>query len=143
MDFGARLNDYRSDMTRTVVLGEADERQKAMYAATLAAHLAIIEALKPGMQGQEAQKLAEDLLAERGFAGKLIHSVGHGVGIDIHELPVLADKVTEPLEPGHVVTVEPGVYLEGVGGVRIENFGAITETGFEDFTQSSRELFVL
>jgi Xaa-Pro aminopeptidase len=143
MDFGAKLNDYRSDMTRVVVLGEASEQQKAMHAATLAAQSAVIEKLKPGMKGCEAQRIAEDVIAEYGFAGKFIHSLGHGVGIDIHELPLLAEKAEEPLAPGHVVTVEPGVYLEGVGGVRIENFGVITETGFEDFTQSSRELFVL
>jgi Xaa-Pro aminopeptidase len=143
MDFGARLNDYRSDMTRTVVLGEANEQQRAMHDAALAAQTAVARALRPGMNGHEAQSIADATLAECGFEGRLIHSLGHGVGIDIHELPVLAPKAEAKLQPGHVVTVEPGVYLEGVGGVRIEDFGVITESGFEDFTQSPHELIEL
>jgi Xaa-Pro aminopeptidase len=143
MDFGARLADYRSDMTRTVVLGPADERQRAMYAAVLAAQSEVIESLAVGMSGREAQSIAEEALARRDFEGRLIHSLGHGVGIDIHELPVLAPKAEEKLEVGHVVTVEPGVYLEGIGGVRIEDFGVMTNQGFEDFTQSSHDLIEL
>ena len=143
MDFGARLNDYCTDMTRTVILGEANEQQRDMYAATLAAQKAVIAALKPGLQGLEVQKIAEDSIAEHGFEGKLIHSVGHGVGIEIHELPVAAREITDRLEPGHVITVEPGVYLEGVGGVRIEDFGVITKDGFENFTNSPTDLIIL
>jgi Xaa-Pro aminopeptidase len=143
MDFGARLNDYRSDMTRTVVLGRASERQKAMYAAALAAQTAVIEVLGPNMSGLEAQSIADTVIAEHGFEGRLIHSLGHGVGIDIHELPVLAPKVETKLEVGQVVTVEPGVYIDGIGGVRIEDFGVITEHGFEDFTQSPKELLII
>jgi len=143
MDFGARLDDYCSDMTRTLMLGEATEQFRAMHSATLSAQEAVMEMLKPGVEGQEAQKVAEDVIAKHGFAGKLIHSLGHGVGIAIHELPLLAPKITTKLEVGQVVTVEPGVYLEGVGGVRIEDFGLITEDGFEDFTQSSRYKIVV
>ncbi|MDR2106423.1 MAG: Xaa-Pro peptidase family protein [Coriobacteriales bacterium] len=143
MDFGARLGDYRSDMTRTLVLGRASNQQRAMYAAALAAQTAVIDALRPGMSGREAQALADEVIAAHGFDGKLIHSLGHGVGIDIHELPVLASKVEATLEVGHVVTVEPGVYIEGSGGVRIEDFGIITEHGFENFTHSLHELIEL
>jgi Xaa-Pro aminopeptidase len=143
MDFGARLNDYCSDMTRTVVLGRASDQQRAMYAATLAAQSAVISALKPGMSGAEAQRIADTVIAEHGFEGKLIHSLGHGVGIDVHELPTLAPKVETELKVGNVVTVEPGVYLEGVGGVRIEDFGVIGEDGFEAFTQSTHEMIEL
>ncbi|MDR1183934.1 MAG: aminopeptidase P family protein [Coriobacteriales bacterium] len=143
MDFGARLNDYRSDMTRTVALGRASEQQKAMYAAVLAAQTAVIETLAPNMSGLEAQNIADTVIAEHGFEGKFIHSLGHGVGIDIHELPVLAPKVKTRLEVGQVVTVEPGVYIDGVGGVRIEDYGVVTEHGFEDFTQSPKELLIV
>jgi Xaa-Pro aminopeptidase len=143
MDFGARLDDYRSDMTRTVVLGKASEQQEAMYAAVLAAQAAVIEALVPNMSGLEAQNIADAVITEHGFEGRFIHSLGHGVGIDIHELPVLAPKVETKLEVGQVVTVEPGVYIDGVGGVRIEDYGVITEHGFEDFTQSPKELLVI
>jgi Xaa-Pro aminopeptidase len=143
MDFGARLADYCSDMTRTVVLGEADERQREMYAAVLAAQTRVIDSLRVGMSGQEAQDIAEKVLAAKGFEDKLIHSLGHGVGIDIHELPVLAPKADALLQVGHVVTVEPGVYFEGVGGVRIEDYGVMTEEGFESFTQSTHDLIEL
>jgi Xaa-Pro aminopeptidase len=143
MDFGAKLDDYCSDMTRTVVLGKASEQQRAMYAAALAAQSTCIKALKSGMKGLKAQALAESIIAEHGFTGGLIHGLGHGVGIDIHELPVLAPKIEAELKVGHVVTVEPGVYLEGIGGVRIEDFGIITEQGFEDFTQSPHDLIEL
>jgi Xaa-Pro aminopeptidase len=143
MDFGARLDDYRSDMTRTVVLGQVSEQQEAMYAAVLAAQTAVIDALVPNMSGLEAQNIADAVITEHGFEGRFIHSLGHGVGIDIHELPVLAPKVEAKLEVGQVVTVEPGVYIDGVGGVRIEDYGVITEHGFEDFTQSPKELLVI
>jgi Xaa-Pro aminopeptidase len=143
MDFGARLNDYCSDMTRTVVLGKASDQQRAMYAAALAAQSAVISALRPGVRGVEAQHIADTVIAEHGFEGKLIHSLGHGVGIDVHELPTLAPKVETELKVGNVVTVEPGVYLEGVGGVRIEDFGVIGEDGFKVFTQSTHEMIEL
>jgi Xaa-Pro aminopeptidase len=143
MDFGARLDDYRSDMTRTVVLGQASEQQRAMYEAVLAAQTAASEVLRPGMSGLEAQSIAERVIAEHGFDGAFTHSLGHGVGIDIHELPLLAPKVEAALEVGNVVTVEPGVYLEGIGGVRIEDFGVITEQGFEPFTRSPHRLIEL
>jgi Xaa-Pro aminopeptidase len=143
MDFGACLDDYRSDMTRTIVLGKASAQQRAMYQAVLAAQGAAIAVLKSGISGLEAQEVAERVIAEHGFEGSFVHSLGHGVGIDIHELPLLAPKVTETLEVGNVVTVEPGVYLEGIGGVRIEDYGVITEHGFEDFTHSPHELIEL
>jgi Xaa-Pro aminopeptidase len=143
MDFGARLADYCSDMTRTVVLGVADERQREMYAAVLAAQIQVMGSLRVGMSGSEAQDIADKTLAAKGFEGKFIHSLGHGVGIDIHEFPLLAPKVEAKLEVGHVVTVEPGVYLEGVGGVRIEDYGIMTEQGFEPFTHSTHDLIEL
>ena len=83
------------------------------------------------------------MLAEHGFAGKMGHSLGHGVGIDIHEEPVLAPRNERPLAAGNVVTVEPGVYLAGDFGMRLEDFGVITENGYEVFTQSTHEMIVL
>jgi len=143
MDFGARLDDYCSDMTRTVVLGQADERQQEMYAAVLEAHLAASAAYAPGMECATGQQIAEDILRAHGYEAGLVHGLGHGVGIDIHELPVIGPKVAERLEVGNVVTVEPGVYLEGVGGVRIEDCGVVTAEGFESFARAPKQLIEL
>jgi Xaa-Pro aminopeptidase len=143
VDFGACLDDYRSDMTRTVMMGEPSERQRAMYEAVQAAQAAVMTMLRPGVSASKAQALADSVLAEHGFEGRLIHSLGHGVGIDIHELPYLASTSDAILEAGQVLTIEPGVYLEGVGGVRIEDYGLVTSSGFEAFTRSAHELVVL
>ena len=114
-----------------------------MYAAVQDAQATVMQALKPGMTGVQAQKMAEDVIAQHGFGGAFIHSLGHGEGIDIHELPLLAPKIEVPLEVGHVVTVEPGVYIEGVGGVRIEDYGVIDAQGFNPFTQSPHDLIIV
>ncbi|MDR1015555.1 MAG: Xaa-Pro peptidase family protein [Coriobacteriales bacterium] len=140
MDFGARLEGYRSDMTRTVVMGAPSRQQRAMHEAARAAQAAVMAMLRPGVSGLEAQALADEAVAAHGFEGRLIHALGHGVGIDIHELPTLGPKVEAVLEEGNVVTVEPGVYLEGIGGVRIEDYGLVTSEGFEDFTRSPHDL---
>lgn len=143
MDFGARAQGYCSDMTRTVFLGEPSVKLKDGYAAIRDANEQVEAVLKPGMTGKEAHELAEHVLAEHGFAGKMGHSLGHGVGIDIHEEPLLSPRNGAPLVPGNVVTVEPGVYLAGDFGMRLEDFGVVTETGYEVFTQSTHEMVVL
>lgn len=143
MDFGAKAQGYCSDMTRTVFLGEPSAKLQAGYAAIRDANEQVEEALKPGMTGKEAHELAEHVLAEHGFANKMGHSLGHGVGIDIHEEPLLSPRNGAPLSPGNVVTVEPGVYLAGEFGMRLEDFGVITDDGFEVFTRSTHEMVVL
>lgn len=143
MDFGARAQGYCSDMTRTVFLGEPSERLRAGYAAIRDANEQVEAVLRPGMTGKEAHELAEHVLAEHGFAGKMGYSLGHGVGIDIHEEPLLSPRNGAPLALGNVVTVEPGVYLAGDFGMRLEDFGVITENGYEVFTQSTHEMIVL
>ena len=143
MDFGARAQGYCSDMTRTVFLGEPSERLRAGYAAIRDANEQVEAVLRPGMTGKEAHELAEHVLAEHGFADKMGHSLGHGVGIDIHEEPLLSPRNGAPLAPGNIVTVEPGVYLAGDFGMRLEDFGVITENGYEVFTQSTHEMIVL
>jgi Xaa-Pro aminopeptidase len=143
MDFGVQLADYRSDMTRTVVLGSASKRQRSIYEAVLAAQLAAKELIAPGITAKEAHQAADACIEAAGFGGHFTHGLGHGVGIDIHELPVLGPKVETKLEPGHVFTLEPGIYIEGEGGVRIEDFGVVTADGFETFTQSPHELVEL
>jgi len=142
MDFGARLDDYCSDMTRTVVLGTADERQRQLYTTVLAAQTEALAMLRPGLEKTAPQLHVNQLFAAAGFAD-LTHGLGHGVGIDIHELPVLSVKGEGCLEVGNVVTVEPGLYETDFGGVRIEDYGVVTVDGFDDFTASPKELIEL
>ena len=143
LDFGARAYGYCSDMTRTVFLGQPDARLRDAYEAICAANERVEAMLKPGVSGKEAHELAERVLAEAGFAGKMGHGLGHGVGIDIHEEPVLAPRNEKPLLAGNVVTVEPGIYLPGEFGMRLEDFGVVTESGFEVFTSSTHKMVVL
>ena len=143
MDFGARARDYCSDMTRTVFLGEPHPKMRAAYETIRRANEEVEALLAPGITGAEAQALAERILAEEGFPGAMGHGLGHGVGIDVHELPVLSARNTEPLRAGNVVTVEPGIYLPGEFGMRLEDFGIITENGFEVFTAASHDIVIL
>lgn len=143
LDFGARKGGYCSDMTRTVCMGEASDEALRVYAAVRAANEEVETMLVPGVTGAEAHACAERVLAREGYAGTMGHGLGHGVGIDIHELPNLSPRNESPLVPGNVVTVEPGIYLSGSLGCRLEDFGIITPDGFEVFTQSSHELVII
>lgn len=143
MDFGARKGGYCSDMTRTVCVGEATPLAREVFAAVREANEAVEAMIRPGRTGAAMHHLAEDVLAHNGFAGKMGHGLGHGVGIDIHELPVLSPRNETSLEVGNVVTVEPGVYLPGEIGCRLEDFGVVTEEGFEVFTKSTHELVII
>ena len=142
LDFGARLDDYRSDMTRTVAIGKASDRQREIYDTVLEAQLLALSLIRAGISTKEPAEQVNLLFAERGFE-PLSHGLGHGVGIDIHEAPTLSPSAEAELEIGHVVTVEPGIYFEGSDGVRIEDFGAVTATGFDNFTTASKQLFEL
>ncbi len=140
MDFGARINGYCSDMTRTVVIGKADEEMKKLYNTVLKAQLSALDRLRAGMTGAEADKIARDII-DTDYAGTFGHSLGHGVGLYIHERPNLSSRATEKtLVPGNIVTVEPGIYISGKYGCRIEDMVAITENGIRNFTKSPKEL---
>lgn len=143
MDFGARARGYCSDMTRMVFIGKPDARMERAYRVLCEANERVEAMLAPGVTGAAAQRLAEDILAEGGFAGKMGHALGHGVGLDIHESPVLAHRNNMPLQCGNVMTVEPGIYIEGEFGMRLEDFGVITEKGFEVFTQSPHDMVII
>lgn len=143
MDFGARKAGYCSDMTRTVCIGHVTDEAQRVFAAVREANETVEAMLKPGVLGSAAHERAEQVLAQHGFAGKMGHGLGHGVGIDIHEEPVLSPRNTQPLEPGNVVTVEPGVYLSGKIGCRLEDFGVVTDGGLEVFTRSTHELVII
>ncbi len=143
MDFGARRRGYCSDMTRTVFLGEPEGEMRKAWNTLRRANEAVQEVLAPGMTGKQAHELAEKVLAEGGFEGRMGHGLGHGVGIQVHELPNLNTRNDSPLVSGNVVTVEPGIYIPGKFGMRLEDFGVISESGFERFTQSTHEMVVL
>ena len=142
-DFGARVGGYCSDTTRTVCLGGASEEQIRVYEAVRRANEWVAANIKPGVTGAQMHTLAESELAKAGFEHKMGHSLGHGVGIDIHELPLLSPTNKEALVAGNVVTDEPGIYLPGEMGVRIEDCGVVTETGFESFCDITHELMVI
>lgn len=143
MDFGARRRGYCSDMTRTVFLGEPKGRMLDAWLALRRANEAVEAMLRPGVTGKEAHELALSVLEEAGFGGLMGHGLGHGVGIQIHEEPVLSPRNDHPLAPGNVVTVEPGIYIPDAFGMRLEDFGIITEDGLEVFTSSTHEMVVI
>jgi len=122
LDFGAVVDGYCADITRTVVVGaRADESQRALYGLVQEAQRRAREGIRAGMTGREADALARDPIEARGFGAAFGHSTGHGVGLEVHEAPRLARTAADPLPEGAVVTIEPGVYVAGRGGVRIED----------------------
>lgn len=141
LDFGAICDGYRSDMTRTVCLGHADNEMKKIYQTVLDAQLAGLAALGPNVDCGRADAVARAIIAGEGYGAYFGHSLGHGVGLDIHEEPRLSKKATGTLlVPGHVVTVEPGIYLPGKYGVRIEDMAVITADGYRNLTLAPKTL---
>jgi Xaa-Pro aminopeptidase len=140
VDFGAVVDGYFSDCTRTVVTAPASARHREVYAVVLAAQQAALAGLRPGLTGREADALARDVIARAGYGDAFGHSLGHGVGLAVHEGPTLSPREEAALVPGAVVTVEPGVYLPGWGGVRIEDLAVITEDGCENLTSLPKDL---
>ncbi len=129
IDWGAKWGGYCSDLTRVLALGKIKPRLREIYQIVLDAQLAAIDAIAPGKRLKDIDKVARDVIDRAGYGDRFGHSLGHGLGLDIHELPTLASRSEGVLKPGHVVTVEPGIYLPGVGGVRIEDDVLVTERG--------------
>jgi Xaa-Pro aminopeptidase len=144
LDFGGVLDGYCSDLTRTVAVGTADPEARRVHAAVLDAQQAAIAAVRPGVQTSSVDAAARAVLEDRGLGEAFGHGTGHGLGLDVHELP----RITRPrsdvpavlLEPGMVFTIEPGAYLPGWGGVRIEDDVLVTDSGCELLTTSARDL---
>jgi len=128
MDFGARINGYASDLTRTICLDKPDDEFKRVYDIVLGAQLAAIELIKEGMTGEQADNLARTVIAEAGYAEAFGHALGHGVGLAAHEAPRLGPGSSEEIASGMVFTIEPGIYLPGWGGIRIEDL-VVMENG--------------
>lgn len=143
MDYGAVVNGYHSDMTRTVALGEVSEKQKSVYNTVLEAQLEALKILKSGINAKDADKTARDIIEKNGFGKNFGHGLGHGVGIEIHEAPSVSPKSAHILESGNIITIEPGIYIEGEFGVRIEDMALITENGFKNLTSCPKELIIL
>lgn len=140
MDFGCRYHGYCSDMTRTVVIGSASDRQKQVYDTVLQAQQTALERIRPGMTGKEIDALARNVIDKAGYGSCFGHSLGHSVGLEIHEKPCFSLKEEKVIHPGMVITVEPGIYIENFGGVRIEDVVIITENGCENITHSPKQL---
>lgn len=143
MDFGGAVDGYRSDMTRTVAVGSVSVEQRRVYDTVLAAQTASLAAIRAGKVCKDIDKIARDLIDRAGFAGCFGHGLGHSVGIEIHETPSLSPRCDTVLKPGTVMTVEPGIYLEGRFGVRIEDMVVVTENGYENFTKSKKDLIIV
>ncbi|WP_026689305.1 M24 family metallopeptidase [Alteribacter aurantiacus] len=143
LDFGAYYKGYCSDITRTVAVGEPNDELKKIYNTVLEAQLKGMEGIKAGITGIQADALTRDYIKEKGYGEYFGHSTGHGLGLDVHEGPGLSFKSNTVLEPGMVVTVEPGIYVAGVGGTRIEDDTIVTEDGNECLSKSTKELLIL
>ena len=143
LDYGALYNGYISDMTRTIAVGQPSEKLVDMYNAVLGSQLLALEKVGPNMTGKEADAVARDYLTAKGYGEAFGHSLGHGIGLEVHEAPSLSVRGETVLEPNMTVTLEPGVYLPGIGGVRIEDDILITATGNEKLTHSTKELIIL
>jgi len=143
IDMGARVDGYCADLTRTVALGRIDEERAAAYAAVLAAQKAALAAARPGMTGRELDGVARRSLAEHGLARAFTHGLGHGVGLEVHELPLIGRRGGRRLRERDVITIEPGVYLPGRFGIRIEDLVVLTRDGVHNLSGSPKDLIEL
>lgn len=144
LDFGAQVDGYCADLTRTVVVGgRADERQRLVYETVRQAQRRALDNIQAGMSGREADQLAREVIAQRGFGEAFGHSLGHGLGLEVHEAPRLSATAEAALPAGAVVTVEPGIYLPGWGGVRLEDDVHLGASGAELLSDNAVELLEL
>ncbi len=142
LDFGATCDGYRSDMTRTVGIGKISAEKRMLYQTVLDAQLLALDAIRPGAVCEEIDALARNYIEER-YPGSFGHALGHGVGLYIHEQPRLGKGDKTVLQPGHVVTVEPGIYISGLGGCRIEDMAILTSDGFINPIVAPKQLIEL
>lgn len=140
IDIGALVDGYCSDMTRTICLGTPSAKFREIYGIVLKAQLAALAAIKAGENGKDIDAVARDIITDAGYGPQFGHSLGHGVGLQVHEQPRLSHLLANPLPlvPGNVVSVEPGIYLPGWGGVRIEDLVLVTETGVRNLVASPK-----
>lgn len=142
-DFGCIYNGYCSDMTRTIAVGSISEEMKKVYDVVLTAQKMAIEKIKPGVVASDVDKCARNYITKMGYGRYFGHGLGHGVGRDIHEEPRLSPKGNKILNPGMIVTDEPGIYIENSFGVRIEDLILVTEDGCEIISKSPKDLIII
>jgi Xaa-Pro aminopeptidase len=142
-DLGAKFQGYCSDMTRTVFLGKADRKGREVYDIVLQAQLRALDGIRAGVEAMKVDALARDLIKEKGYGSQFGHSLGHGVGLEVHELPGLNSRNESKLATNAAVTVEPGIYLPGWGGVRIEDLVVVTRQGCRILSKTSKTLIEL
>ncbi len=143
LDFGATVNGYRSDMTRTFFIGEATKQQQDVYKTVVKAKNMAIAMIRPGEKCSDIDAAARNFIDSGEYKNKFGHGLGHSVGLEIHETPAFSHVSNQILNVGTVMTVEPGIYLEGNFGVRVEDIGVVTNDGFSVFTTSSEQLMVI
>jgi D-alanyl-D-alanine dipeptidase len=143
MDFGGVRDEYCSDLTRTVFVGEPSQEQREIYAIVLAAQQAAFEAVRPGVAAQDVDRAARAVITDAGYGDRFVHRTGHGIGLEVHEPPYIVEGDETPLEPGMTFSDEPGIYLAGRFGVRIEDQVAVTDRGAERLNEADRELTIV
>lgn len=143
MDFGVRVGEYCSDITRTVAVERANPQMKLVYETVKQAQAAAIQAIRPGRRCSDIDRTAREVIGKAGYGPAFSHNLGHGLGIACHEMPNFAPGDDHVLAPGMVMTVEPGIYLEGLGGVRIEDDVLVTREGCTVLTVSPKELTIV
>ena len=134
VDIGATYKYYHSDMTRTLVAGKPSEKQKKLYQIVKTAQDKAFEAIKPNVKAKDVDAIARKIIADAGYGEYFVHSLGHGIGLEVHEPPTLSPESKEVLAAGNMVTVEPGIYLVGYGGIRIEDTVLVQRNGAEKLT---------
>ena len=143
LDFGCIVDGYHSDMTRTFGVGAVSDECRRIYDIVLEAHERALHALKAGVTGRALDAVARDYITAKGYGPCFGHSLGHGFGLEIHEQPAASVRSDTVFEPGMTITIEPGIYVEGLCGVRIEDCCMVTEDGYLDFVSSPKELLVI
>ncbi|WP_017548878.1 M24 family metallopeptidase [Salinicoccus carnicancri] len=143
LDFGAYYKGYASDITRSFGVGSVTEEMEKIHHIVLESQLASLDRIGPGMTGREADKVARQIIEKNAYGPNFGHSLGHGLGLEVHEMPGLAKSSDVKLAKDMVVTIEPGIYVDDTGGVRIEDDCLVTDSGLEKLSHSSKELFII
>ncbi|HOD16105.1 MAG TPA: M24 family metallopeptidase, partial [Spirochaetota bacterium] len=142
VDMGCEYQGYNSDLTRTMFVHSIDPALEKIYRVVQRAQEAAVRAVRPGITVGKLDAVARDIIAEAGYGEQFGHSLGHGIGMDVHELPAIR-KGDLALKKGMAITIEPGIYLPGIGGVRIEDMVVVTAAGREVLTKSSKDIMIL